>query len=85
MPEVAALARNMKTYRKRFDKSQEKMSEATGLSVEEISLIERGLTDPKLSTLQKIAACMGVSVSTLLENQIDGELWDHGKTNRPGL
>lgn len=41
----------------------------TGLSIEEISLIERGKTDPKLSTLQKLAAYMGVTVSTLLDTE----------------
>ena len=54
-------------YRKDQDKSQIDMASEMGLSVEEISLIERGMTDPKLSTLQKIAAHMGVTVSDLLE------------------
>ena len=42
-----------------------------GISVEELSLIERKLTDPKLSTLQKIAAYMGITVSKLLETEKD--------------
>lgn len=67
MPETVILAKRMKLYRKDQDKSQIDMASEMGLSVEEISLIERGMTDPKLSTLQKIAAHMGVTVSDLLE------------------
>ena len=43
------------------------MASEMGLSTEEISLLERGKTDPKLSTLQKIAAHMGITVSELLK------------------
>lgn len=39
----------------------------TGLSVEEISHLEREETDPKFSTLQSLAAYMGVTVSDLLK------------------
>ena len=38
-----------------------------GISVEELSLIERGKAkDMMLSTLQKIAVCAGLSVAELL-------------------
>ena len=42
-------------------------SEKTGLSIEEISLLERVGTDPKLSTLQSLAAYMDLTVSDLLK------------------
>ena len=61
------MAQRIKKYRKRQKKSQMEMAVEMGISVEEISLIERGMTDPKLSTLQKIAARMGITVSSLLE------------------
>lgn len=67
MPETDALAKKIKAYRKEQSKNQFEMACEAGLSIEEISLIERGKTDPKLSTLQKIAAYMGVTVSSLLE------------------
>ena len=67
MPETMTLAMRVKQYRKSQAKSQLDMAFEMGLSVEEISLIERGMTDPRLSTLQKIAAHMGITVSDLLE------------------
>lgn len=67
MPETDALAKRVKAYRKQLSKNQFEMASEMGISIEEISLIERGKTDPKLSTLQKIAAHMGITVSSLLE------------------
>lgn len=67
MPETDALAKRVKEYRKEQSKNQFDMACEMGISIEEISLIERGKTDPKLSTLQKIAAHMGITVSSLLE------------------
>ena len=61
------LANRVKAFRKKECKNQLDMAFDTGLSIEEISLLERVGTDPKLSTLQKLAAYMGVSVSSLLE------------------
>lgn len=39
------------------------------MSVEEVSLIERNIADPKLSTLQKLAAYSGLTVSDLLDTE----------------
>lgn len=67
MPETDALAKRVKAYRKELSKTQFDLADEIGISIEELSLIERGKTDPKLSTLQKIAAHMGITVSGLLE------------------
>ena len=67
MPETMTLAMRVKEYRKSRAKSQLDMAFEMGISVEEISRIERGITDPRLSTLQKIAAHMWITVSDLLE------------------
>lgn len=67
MPETDALAVRIKKYRKDCKKNQPEMAWEMGISTEEISLIERGKTDPKLSTLKKIAAHMGTTVSNLLD------------------
>lgn len=71
MPEKNALAKQLKTYRRLQRMTQFEFSEVTDLSVEEISLLERAETDPKLSTLQNLAAYMGVTVSELLEIKDD--------------
>lgn len=67
MPERDALAKRIKSYRREQHLTQFEFSEETGLSIEEISLLERVGTDPKLSTLQSLAAYMGLTVSGLLE------------------
>lgn len=69
MPETDTLAKKIKEYRNAQSLNQFEMACEAGLSIEEISLIERGKTDPKLSTLQKLAAYMGVTVSSLLETE----------------
>lgn len=69
MPEMDVLAKRVKAYRKSRAINQPEMAWEMGLSTEEVSLIERGKTDPKLSTLQKIAAHMGITVSTLLDTE----------------
>lgn len=67
MPERDALAKRIKSYRREQHLTQFEFSEETGLSIEEISLLERVETDPKLSTLQSLAAYMGLTVSDLLK------------------
>jgi len=62
-----ALAKRIKAYRRVQHMTQFDFSGETGLSVEEISHLEREETDPKLSTLQSLAAYMGVTVSDLLK------------------
>ena len=75
MPEVDALARQLKQYRAIQDKTQFEMSSETGISEEELSLLERGQTDPKLSTMQKIASYMGITVSELLSTEDRETIW----------
>ena len=75
MPEVDALARQLKQYRTIQDKTQFEMSSEIGISEEELSLLERGQTDPKLSTMQKIASYMGITVSELLNTEDKETTW----------
>ena len=67
MPERDALAKRLKDYRRFQHMTQFELSEATGQSIEEVSLLERAGTDPKLSTLQNLAAYMDLTVSQLLQ------------------
>lgn len=66
MPENKALSENLKALRRMKNISQIEFAEECGISTEILSLIERGKTDPKLSTIQKIAAYAGCRVSDLL-------------------
>ena len=66
MPEFEALAHNVKKIRKEMKLSQLEFALECGLSMEIISMIECQKTDPKLSTIQKIAAFTGYTPSELL-------------------
>ena len=72
MSENEILAWSLKKIRKELGESQIDFAANCGISVEELSLLERGRSDPKMSTLQKIAAYLGKSVSDLLTE--DGDI-----------
>ena len=77
MPELAIFAVRMKKIRTKMGLTQAEFAAMVGISEEEVSLIEREkLTDIKLSTLQKVAAMAGLTVSELLsvEPEEDSEL-----------
>ena len=67
MPELKALA--VKTRAKRLENHETQLmfGLSCGLSEDEICKIENETTDPKLSTIQSIAAYIGLSVSDLLK------------------
>lgn len=60
-------AGELKNRRKRAGLSQEKFSELTGLSKAQISEMERGIANPSLGSLEKIADALQVSVAELLD------------------
>ncbi len=59
--------KRLKLLRKRSNLTQEQLAESTGLTIESISNIERGLFGPKFDNLEKIAAAIGVEVQELFE------------------
>ena len=67
MPELKALA--VKTRAKRLENHETQLMFGLNwcLSEDEICKIENENTDPKLSTIQSIAAYIGLSVSDLLK------------------
>ena len=83
MPENKILAENLKKIRKDMKKSQMEFAAECGISTEILSLIERGKTDPKLSTIQKIAAYTDYTVAELfIENEGETENEQNSKTRR---
>ena len=67
MPELMIFAVRMKKIRTKMGLTQAEFAAMVGISEDEVSLIEREkLTDIKLSTLQKVAAMTGLTVSELL-------------------
>lgn len=67
MPEIEVISKYLKTFRSAKNINQTEFAKELGFSRAEISLIERGLVDPTLRTLKKIADYIGISISKLLQ------------------
>jgi transcriptional regulator with XRE-family HTH domain len=59
------LNERVRTLRKQRGMSLRQLAEATGLSPALLSQVERGNTDPSLSTVRKLAAVLGADLATL--------------------
>jgi len=57
----------LKMLRRQAEMTQEQLAEVTGLTIESISNIERGLHGPTFSNLEKIASALNVNVKELFE------------------
>jgi transcriptional regulator with XRE-family HTH domain len=64
---VGNLGKNLRAARKRLDLTQEQVSERCGVQAGEVSRIERGLRDPQVSTVEKLAAAVKVPPGRLLD------------------
>ena len=74
MPKLRIFAVRVKKIRTKMGLTQAEFAAMVGISEEEVSLIEREkLTDVKLSTLQKVAALTGLTVSELLSVEMTEE------------
>jgi transcriptional regulator with XRE-family HTH domain len=51
----------------RGERSQEDLAHAAGISTSTLSRLERGLHQPSLPTLRKIAVALGVSLADLID------------------
>ena len=61
------LGKNLRAARKKCEMSQIDLAHRSGLEQGEISRIERGLRDPQVSTLEKLAAAVDVPPGRLLD------------------
>jgi transcriptional regulator with XRE-family HTH domain len=59
--------KKLRQLRKERDFTQEKLSDKTGLSIESISNIERGIFGPKFDNLEKIAKVLKIDVKQLFD------------------
>ncbi len=67
MTDTAILARNVATARADLGLSQTQVSKRSGVHVTEVSRIERGLRDPRLSTIVRLAHALEVKPARLLD------------------
>ena len=60
-------ARNLREHRQRAAISQERLGFRASLHRTEISLLERGAREPRLSTIVRLARALGVTPTELLD------------------
>ena len=65
------VARQIRILRKRQDLTQSALAEASGLSRNTLSLIERGQTSPTISTLKRLAVTLGVDINAFFNTSED--------------
>lgn len=66
-----AAASRIRTYRQVRGMSVRKLAEAAGLSPSLVSQIERGKSEPSISSLRKLAEALSVSIFYLLDERAD--------------
>lgn len=66
MPEKESISKFLKEYRQKNEESQFEFAVNIGICVEELSKLERKIANPRLETLQKIAAYTGSEVWELV-------------------
>jgi transcriptional regulator with XRE-family HTH domain len=66
---VGNLGENLREARERLGLTQEQVSDRSGVQAGEVSRIERGKRDPKVSTLEKLAAAVEVEPAELLRQR----------------
>ena len=64
------VARQIRLLRKRRNLTQRELAEASGLSRNTLSLLERGQTSPTVSTLKRLAVALGVDINAFF-NTVD--------------
>jgi transcriptional regulator with XRE-family HTH domain len=64
-PVLASLGQNVRKKREKLELTQEKLAEFSGLDPTYISGIERGVRNPGIRNVAKIAKALGISTSEL--------------------
>lgn len=64
---VALLGATVKAARKQLDLSVQGLAQRAGVSLGLVSQLERGLGNPSLHSIQRLASALGISVTRLLE------------------
>lgn len=64
--DVALLGRQIRHHRTAAGMTLQQLSKATGCAISQLSLIENGKREPRISLLKKIAAALGINTEQLL-------------------
>ena len=65
--DMGALGTNLREARERLGLTQEQVAERSGVNATEVSRIEGGKRDPKVSTLERLAKAVEVKPGRLLD------------------
>lgn len=65
--QVAGLGAAVRSARRRLDLSIAELAQDAGVSLGLVSQLERGMGNPSLGTISKLAAALGLTISQLLE------------------
>lgn len=68
MKDLATLGQRIRHFRNRADLTLEQLGSSVGIAGSQLSLIENGRKEPRLSLLSRIAATLGVQVGDLLDD-----------------
>ena len=60
------VGRTLRAKRKRSGLTQEQLAEAADMHPTEVSRLERGVRDPRLSTLVRLARALGIELADLV-------------------
>ena len=71
--DAAAIGNRIREIRESRGMTQEDLSAKTGVSIKHISVLERGLKEPKLSTFLNIADALELTPNELLSPPEDGK------------
>ena len=66
MPEAVAFGERVRKLRLRRDWTQEQLAEQADLNSVQVSHIERGANEPKLTTIIRLARALGVKAGKLI-------------------
>ncbi len=64
---MGALGKNLRAARKKLGLTQEQVAERSGVQAGEVSRIEAGKRDPRVSTLERLAKAVELKPGQLLE------------------
>ncbi len=67
MDPTERFSRNLREHRERKGMSQEALGDVAGIHMTEVSRLERGVREPRLGTIVRLARGLGVKPARLLE------------------
>ncbi len=81
--ERRSLGNQIRTVRKTVGMTVEALATAARISPSLVSQVERGLASPSITTLRRVAKCLGIPVASLFVTQVSGPTASPSLTDPP--